>query len=173
MPPKPHSAILTRTLSLWRNTLLLPVYFTAFSVIILLLQAIFSLKIVRSLAGRLFSSSYELIQDEDDVTPLAAPPTGRNGIFSDLKAHIKASGGATVFTYKAVRLLGCLSLLAFTIATAVILEEQSSASHFSSFLKKKKHGGKHENRDGYTFSTAEWLQVGLCLVYVGSLSPSS
>lgn len=86
------------------------------------------------------------------------------GILADIKVHIDAKGGPVIFTYKILRLLGCLGLVGMTIATLVIDENGRQTSFLEALKRKKKKKKKNASSDAFT--EAEWLQVALCLTYV-------
>jgi hypothetical protein len=93
------------------------------------------------------------------------------GFWSDARAHVKACGGPVVFTFKILRLLGCLALLSITIAVFIVTEEaNTSGLDWLGDLKKghhsKKRGGKKRNPANEWFSQAEWIQLALCVFYV-------
>lgn len=107
-------------------------------------------------------------RDESDDVQLEVVSSPHEGIVNDIKAHITSLGGLTIFTYKIVRLLGCLVLVALTIATLIVNDYHNTTG--SSILDAlKKHKGKKKSKSkkpSETFSQSEWLQIALCLAYV-------
>ncbi|EJD04272.1 uncharacterized protein FOMMEDRAFT_106872 [Fomitiporia mediterranea MF3/22] len=152
---KPHHPI-------WKDTLLFPAYFAILSVVVLLLYGISVSKPVQSLLPRLYPNrNVPNAQETNDAVSQEA--LQHNGVLADIKLHVNAKGGPVIFAYKVLRLVGCLALVGFTIAT-LIIDEQGRESSFLDALKKKKKKKKHA-RASDEFTEAEWLQVALCLAY--------
>lgn len=122
---------------------------------------------VAKLIARLSSKGkYEPLEDEEETAVDHSVATPHEGVLSDLKLHIKLMGGAQIFFYKVLRLLGCLTLVALTIVTLVVDENAKEGSGLIGLLKKKKHKGKRKPSHSDSFTTEEWLQVALLLTYV-------
>ncbi|KAJ1309694.1 hypothetical protein OPQ81_006459 [Rhizoctonia solani] len=117
------------------------------------------------------------------VVLAAAPqPTVRQhtGFFPDLRSHIKAHGGPTIFAWKVLRLVSCLILIGLTIAAAVSINEghntigtkeyelSGESDIYSGVNRISKEWGKkikkHKKRARW-FSTSEWIEISLCLFY--------
>jgi hypothetical protein len=109
---------------------------------------------------------YERLDEDEDVPADGAVANPREGVMSDIRAHIQSMGGTEIFVYKLLRLIGCLTLVGLTIATLVIDEQTRDSSGLLDLLKKKKHKGKKKSNHSDSFSHDEWLQVALLLTYV-------
>ncbi|QRW00058.1 ABC transporter transmembrane region [Ceratobasidium sp. AG-Ba] len=143
-------------------TLLIPAICAALSAVIFLLHLVFTSGPVRRLLGR---------QSEDD--DIAAPVVRQHsGFFPDLKSHIRGHGGAIIFGWKMLRLVSCVALTALTIVAIVLTNEghktvgtkdwdevDTLSKHWG---KKHKKHKKHQHR---WFSTAEWMEISLCMFY--------
>ncbi|KAL5534538.1 hypothetical protein ACEPAG_1001 [Sanghuangporus baumii] len=162
LSPESNVAVMIFGLSprhtVWKNTLLFPAYLAALSAVFIILKGVLGLKPVRSLVTRAFRRP--ITEETDDGIGQDVPEHG--GILADIKMHIDAKGGPVIFTYKMLRLLGCLTLVGLTIATLVI-DETDRQTGFLEILKKKKKKKKHARSDEFT--EAEWLQVAVCLTY--------
>lgn len=86
--------------------------------------------------------------------------------FGQVRAHIAIHGGGVIYTYKVVRLVGCLALLGLSIAT-LILEETGQIEN-ALFNITGKWGKKHpkHNKKHAGFTNAEWVQVALVITSV-------
>lgn len=143
--------------SKWANELFLPAYLAVFSAIVLFSRGILSTGVVQDL-----SQSEDEVEDivvEPDVSPI-------NGIICDIKTHVQSMGGPIIFSYKILRLLGCLVLVVLSIATD---GEERGASKGSE-VARKKHKGRKKTTGKSGFTDAEWLQVALSLTYVSVTS---
>ena len=148
---------------MWRNELLIPAYLSAFSILLLLLHALLSSKLVRRpVASKQPSEAIDEEEEEAITEPAASPHAG---IINDIKTHVHSMGGPVIFTYKVLRLLGCLVLVVLTIVTLVIDEEQRTGT-LGFGVAKKKHKGSRKGKGGAGFTKAEWLQIALGLTYV-------
>ena len=67
------------------------------------------------------------------------------GIVNDIKAHVASLGGPTIFAFKIVRLLGCLILVALTIATLIVYDYHNTSGN-DILDSLKKHKGKKKNK---------------------------
>ncbi|KLO19974.1 P-loop containing nucleoside triphosphate hydrolase protein [Schizopora paradoxa] len=153
---------------LWANDLLFPAYLCALSALILLIHRIACTEVVRRLVSRLLGLGKLSIDREDsDDVQLEVVSSPHEGIVNDIKAHVASLGGPTIFSYKIVRLLGCLILVALTIATLIVYDyHNASGSNILETLKK--HKGKKKSKSkkpSETFSQSEWVQIALCLAY--------
>jgi hypothetical protein len=112
---------------------------------------------VRSLRARLFKSDAPITDDAQDED------TGEvhAGFVEETKAHIRKHGGSTVFTFKVLRLVSSLALLACFVITLVLEEE--GEIHGKAFTYKR---GKKHHRKYYVFTRAEWMQFALAMTSV-------
>ncbi len=155
--------------SLWANDYLFPAYLCAISALILVVHRVACSAIVQRLATRLLVFRKPPIeQEESDDAQLEIVSSPHEGIVNDIKTHIVSLGGPTIFVYKILRLLGCLALVALTIATLIINDyHDSSGNNFVAGLKKRKGKKKSKSKKpSESFSSSEWLQISLCLAYV-------
>ena len=121
---------------IWRESLAIPAYATAVSVVVLFLHWVVVSGPVQRLVTRLFSSN----QDEQEDGP--------SDVLLVEKSHVEKLGGTVIFGYLIARLLSCLALLGLSIATLLLQHDQN-------ILK---------------YGVGDWLQLGLCGVYVSLTS---
>lgn len=148
--------------SIWANGLFFPAYVAFFSATVLFLHGILSSGVERGLSQS---------EDEDEVVDVivepAVPPL--TGIISGIKTRVQSMGGPITFSYRVLRLLGCLVLVVLSIATLVMDGEERGTSKGSEVVRKK-HKGRKKTTGKSGFTDAEWLQVALSLTYVSSAS---
>ncbi|KZP16764.1 P-loop containing nucleoside triphosphate hydrolase protein [Athelia psychrophila] len=146
--------------SIWHDSLLVPAYISAASAALLIIHVIHLSKPAKRL--------YALIVPNLSLgtTELSGPEL-EQGIqpatfFGQVRAHIAIHGGGVIYTYKVVRLIGCLALLGLSIAT-FILEETGQIHFMYNITGKwgKKHPKRNKKHAGFT--NAEWVQVALCV----------
>ncbi|QRV86022.1 ABC transporter transmembrane region [Ceratobasidium sp. AG-Ba] len=143
-------------------TLLIPAICAALSAVIFLLHLVFTSGPVKRLLGR---------QSEDD--DVAAPVVRQHsGFFPDLKSHIRGHGGAIIFGWKMLRLASCVALTALTIVAIVLTNEGHKTvgtKDWNEVDTLSKHWGKkhkkHKKHQHRWFSTAEWMEISLCMFY--------
>lgn len=155
--------------SVWLNSLLVPAYLTAFSVLIISLHLISNTKLAKKIYARLFSS--ETDKSEESSLDTASSPV-HSGLCADLRQHVISLGGIEIFVFRVLRLVSCVALLAFTI-TSLILEKREDSEPSQFTLYGKHWGKKHPHqRDASNklFTKHEWLHVALALTYVGHIS---
>ncbi|KAF8744087.1 P-loop containing nucleoside triphosphate hydrolase protein, partial [Rhizoctonia solani] len=161
----------------WAHTLLIPAACAVVSIILLLLHVVLAATPAKRLIARFRSRNV----DEDDVDSIPQQPIVRQhtGFFPDLRSHIKAHGGTTVFAWKVLRLLACFALTALTVGAIVSINEghktigtkvyeytEELDLDMDTLTKKwgKKHR-KHKKKRERWFSTAEWIEISLCMFY--------
>ncbi|EUC62288.1 ABC transporter, partial [Rhizoctonia solani AG-3 Rhs1AP] len=160
----------------WAHALLIPAACAGLSIVLLLLHVILTATPVKHYIARL--RGREVVDDDLPQQPVLRQHTG---FFPDLRTHIKGHGGPTVFTWKVLRLLACLALTGLTIAAIVSITEGhntigTNEYHLSDELdadpdmdELSKKGGKkhkkHKKRRARWFSTAEWIEISLCMFY--------
>ncbi|KZS93246.1 P-loop containing nucleoside triphosphate hydrolase protein [Sistotremastrum niveocremeum HHB9708] len=142
--------------SIWLHPLLIPVYVALFSIFIFALHGIARIPAVSRLLVR-WKLREEPTETESD------PPTHTGGLYTDIKEHIRKEGGLYIFSLKALRLAGCLTLVGLTIAV-IISEKHDHAKTSEKHWGKKKKKGKKRNQDVW-FTDDEWVQIGLCFVF--------
>lgn len=126
-----------------------------------------------------------LLSNADEPVLLVAPtpPSPRilqahgGGFLSDLDAHVAELGGWTILLFNVIRFLGCLALLALTIA-AVVVDSEKSADPYGGVeqslmevLKKWKKGEKKKKEEGRerrreAFGREEWVEVGQVVAFL-------
>ncbi|CAE7169341.1 unnamed protein product [Rhizoctonia solani] len=156
----------------WAHTLFIPAACAAVSIIILLLSTILVAAPVRRYFDKLRGRN--LNEHSSTPQPIARQ---RAGFFPDLRAHVREHGGPTVFAWKTLRLLACIALTGLTIAAVVSIREGHNTiganeyemdmdSDLDALIKKRgnKHE-KHKKKRARWFSTAEWIEISLCLFY--------
>ncbi|KAK7064563.1 ATP-binding cassette transporter [Favolaschia claudopus] len=143
--------------SLPKDTFIVPAAVSAVSVVLLLVHLFWASVWGRKLRVFLFKTS-----ESENTEPIAIPPVG---LVAELKEHVSRHGGAVIFAYKLVRLVACLALLGLSIASLAITETQKSESGHAGVFGKwgKKHPKK--NHDHSALSSAEWLQLGMCMTF--------
>jgi hypothetical protein len=151
--------------SLWTHPLLVPSYAVLASIVILLLQTIFSGPI-RALRARISATA----EDACTAGESSASST-RTGLVSAVKDHVERSGGSIIFVFQLSRLVLVLSLLVLSIFS--FLQEEGLHSADSGLNPLNKHWGKRRRRKhrnggggGGLFTEREWLDLAACLSYV-------
>ena len=130
------------TCRVWRDSLLFPAYLATLSAVSLIIKGALGLKWVRSLVSRVSCSRKQTEEEIDEANAYEVVEHG--GILADIKAHVNAKGGPVIFAYKTLRLIGCLLLVALTIAT-LVMDENDRQTGFLEVLKKKKRKKKNKN----------------------------
>jgi hypothetical protein len=164
----------------WAHSLLIPATCAGVSIVLLLLRVSLSTAVVKRLVAKLRGQQV----DEDDADSVPQQPVLRQhtGFFPDLRSHINAHGGAIVFAWKVLRLLSCLALTGLTIGAIVSINGGhkitgigESQLIYSPYLdldigalgKSRENKHKKHSRNRYTwFSTAEWIEISLCVFFV-------
>ncbi|KAJ1309715.1 hypothetical protein OPQ81_006480 [Rhizoctonia solani] len=161
----------------WAHTLLIPAACAVVSVILLLLHVLLTITPVKRYITKL--RGREL--DEEDSPPQQPVVRQHTGFFPDLRSHIKAHGGPSIFAWKVLRLVSCLILTGLTIAAIISINEGHDTigtkeyelddeldldSDVDAMSKKwKKKHKKHKKKRARWFSTAEWIEISLCMFY--------
>ncbi|KAI9434174.1 hypothetical protein H4582DRAFT_2177883 [Lactarius indigo] len=147
--------------SFWIHPLLIPSYLALLSVLVLLVQAIFSFGPVQRLHGEY--APVAATHGDSGVTVSAT----RTGFMSTVKDHVENAGGSVIFTFQVLRLLVVLALLALAIFSSVQEEGQQHVSPLSavSALNGREHEGKR-HYGGDSLTKREWLSLTLCLTYL-------
>jgi len=148
----------------WTHPLLIPSYAVLASILVLLLQIIFSSGPIKALRARISASTeYTGTAGEYSVS------STRTGLISAVKEHVERSGGSVIFVFHLSRLVTVLALLALSIFG--FLQEEGLHSADSHLGTLNKHWGKwrkhrHGGSGGGSFSKREWLDLAACLNYV-------
>ncbi len=141
------------------DSFIIPLYVVIASAVIFLLQIVFSSRRVRRLFWR--STDAPIAADEEpQLEPEAVFQPA--GYFQDLKEHVSQSGGPKIFTYRVLRLVGCLVLLGLSIATLVLDVEENELETSGKWGKKH----KKKPRGDRWLKPREWLAASLCLTFV-------
>ncbi|KEP49369.1 ABC transporter [Rhizoctonia solani 123E] len=166
-------AALTAAKPKWTHTLLIPAACAGVSIALLLFNTILAIAPVRRYIAKLRGRE---VNDRDSPPehPIVRQHTG---FFPDLRSHAKGHGGPTVFSWKVLRLLACLALTGLTIAAIISINEGHSVIGKNEYdlsdefdidsdtnTLNKKWEKKHKKRTHW-FSTAEWIEISLCLFY--------
>ncbi|CAG7846211.1 ATP-binding cassette transporter abc4 Short=ABC transporter abc4; AltName: Full=ATP-energized glutathione S-conjugate pump abc4; AltName: Full=Glutathione S-conjugate-transporting ATPase abc4 [Serendipita indica DSM 11827] len=139
--------------SIYKSTLLIPVYLAGVSFLIALVHLIiFATPLKRTLFQRL-APSRTVIHNEPE------PPTG---LTSEVKANIASNGGIVLWSYKVARLFGSLALFGVAITAAIVASDNTLHTNGKHWGKKHRHRNRHKNR----FSDYEWLQIVLAAFYL-------
>lgn len=80
------------------------------------------------------------------------------------KDHVFQSGGTKIFTYRVLRLVGCLGLLGLSIVSLVLDIEESYISDIRDKAQKRR-----PYSDTW-LKPKEWLTTSLCLTFVSSIT---
>lgn len=139
--------------SFWIHPLLIPSYAALASILVLILQIIFSALRARA-------------EDTSTAGEYNASST-RTGLLSAVKDHVEKSGGSIIFVFHLSRLVLVLSLLVLSIFC--FLQEEALHSADSGLGTLNKHWGKWRNRkhrNRSSFSQREWLDLAACLNYL-------
>lgn len=142
------------------DSFIIPLYASIASAAIFLLQIVFSSRRVRQLFWR--RNDAPLVMDEE---PQEAEATIQPvGYFQDLKEHVSQSGGAKIFTFRVLRLAGCLVLLGLSI-TSLVLDVEENESELETSGKWGKKPNKKPRGDGW-LEPEEWLAASLCFTFL-------
>ncbi|KAF5375212.1 hypothetical protein D9758_000001 [Tetrapyrgos nigripes] len=141
----------------YTNTILIPLYCAAISVVALLLHIVFVSKPVQRWFGK----------NSDESEPQAAIPLHAS-LVGEVREHIKEHGGLVIFSYMLARLAGSLVLLGLSITSLVIDEVKRSGPQDQDDASiMGKWGRKHpRHRYGAHFSKREWLEAAMSLTYL-------
>jgi hypothetical protein len=142
--------------SIWTSTLFIPVYLGLVSATVGILHIILLTTPLKKYFVTPPSTTRILLHVESD------PPTG---FLAEIKGNIKSNAGLTIWTYKVLRLIGCLALVAFSVVAAVIATDDTY--HTEGKHWGKKHRGRHGHKGrSSNFSDYAWIQIVLTAFYV-------
>ncbi|KAI0758154.1 multidrug resistance-associated ABC transporter [Fomes fomentarius] len=102
---------------IWKDTLAYPIAATAASALLLSLQLLFRSTPVQRLLGKVINS---------DVSSKAGDDLEATGSNEQQVSHVARHGGPVIFAHKVVRLLSTLTLLALSIAGAVLNDREDN-----------------------------------------------
>ncbi|PBK67572.1 P-loop containing nucleoside triphosphate hydrolase protein [Armillaria solidipes] len=135
------------------DSLIIPFYASIASVLILLIQGV-----------KGFLRQVEDTKDgpvDTDEEPAEIDPAVRaTDYLQQFKDHVSQSGGTKIFTYRVLRLVGCLGLLGLSIAILVLDIEESYISDIRDKAQKKR-----PYSDTW-LKPKEWLTTSLCLTFL-------
>src|ERR1700691_6072995 len=111
---------LSRTTSIWQDSLVVPRYISATSVAILILHIILLSQTFKRVYGCLTPKSRRAVPDASTREHLQGmhPPS----FSGQMREHVALHGGTAIFLHKVARFVGCAVLLGVSVAT-LILEE--------------------------------------------------
>ncbi|KAF8213492.1 hypothetical protein K438DRAFT_1956873 [Mycena galopus ATCC 62051] len=140
--------------TIWEDTLVVPAVVAAASAVLLLVHLFLASVWGRKLRG---ASEAEAVDPPSAIRPV--------GLVAEVKEHVSHHGGGVIFVFKLVRLVACLALLGFSIASLAITEAHKSETGQASIFGKwgKKHPKK--NHDSPALTVTEWLQLALCMTF--------
>ncbi|KAJ7785923.1 hypothetical protein B0H16DRAFT_1657372 [Mycena metata] len=105
--------------------------------------------------SRTVTSESEVVDPAPSVRPV--------GVAAELRQHVAEQGGSVIFAFKLVRVAACLTLLGLSIASFAITETRKPGT--SIFGKWGKKHPKKTKPETPTLSTAEWLQLAMCMTF--------
>ncbi|KAJ3819299.1 hypothetical protein F5880DRAFT_1595008 [Lentinula raphanica] len=154
---------------IFTDSLIIPLYIAASSILLLLVHLIANSKPLRKLFRSLGPSS-------EEVVPEVHTPAS---FIQELKLHVGSLGGPVIYAFMLARLIGSLALLGLSIATLMLeLEEvyRAEVDPKSSQLLGQledfviafgKWGKKHpKNKYGTISTKQEWLEAAMCLTFL-------
>ncbi|KAJ3760576.1 hypothetical protein EV360DRAFT_81041 [Lentinula raphanica] len=151
---------------IFTNSLIIPLYIAAFSILILLVHLIANSKPARKLFRRSGTSS------EEAVVPELQP----DSLIQELKLHVGSLGGPAIYAFILARLIGSLALLGLSVTTLVLEEvHREEVDQSSQLLGQEgdvvdtfgKWGKKHPKKKSDThFTKREWLEAAMCLTFL-------
>ncbi|TFK30740.1 ATP-binding cassette transporter [Coprinopsis marcescibilis] len=147
---------------LWSNTLIIPAYVALLSSALIVVHTTVSSRRVRKLWARLTGAappgqSSESYQNERREATLA----------TDLAEHVQEQGGAVIFAFQLLRFLSCAALLALSIASLVV--DQEDLANVFIFGKK---GKKRKEKERARLTERELLDMILAMTNFYALSLS-
>lgn len=144
---------------------MVPAYLSAASAVILILHVILLSNPAKKIYRRLLPKSRHS-ESEPSATDLSQGIYPAS-FFGQVKEHISLHGGVVIFTFKVLRLVGCLALLGVSLATLILEETGKIDDMLYGITGKwgKKHR-KHKHSKNEQFTQAEWVQVALVLTSV-------
>ncbi|KAJ7785936.1 hypothetical protein B0H16DRAFT_1681200 [Mycena metata] len=140
----------------WQDSLVLPALVGALSTALLLLHLFLA-----SAWGRKLRAFVSRTSESEVVDP--APSVRPVGVAAEVRQHVAEQGGSVIFAFKLVRVAACLTLLGLSIASFAITETRKPGT--SIFGKWGKKHPKKTKPETLTLSTAEWLQLAMCMTF--------
>ncbi|KAK0198511.1 hypothetical protein F5146DRAFT_1100167 [Armillaria mellea] len=146
--------------AIYTNNLIIPAYVAAASAALLILHILLSWTPVKRFISRLQKN-----KNISDNNQESQPTTQSFGILVEVREHVALHGGPTIFFYMGFRFLGSLTLLALSVASLVLDEQDKTHDNVGLYGKwGKKHKGKKEHSRAFT--NEEWLETSLCLTFL-------
>ncbi|KAF7377837.1 hypothetical protein MSAN_00207200 [Mycena sanguinolenta] len=99
------------------NTLILPVYVAVGSLVTFLASILWQSRLGRRVRASFFKTSP--LDDAESLSPVSV---------LSISDHIAEHGGTTIFVFEIARLVGCLTLLAISLAASILDEEDQETS---------------------------------------------
>lgn len=161
-----RETVLVAPSSNFARPLLIPAACALISIILLLLHVIFTAQPVKRYVAKLRGRT--VTEDDEPPQPIIRQHTG---FFPDLRSHIEGHGGGAIFAWKILRLLACITLTVLTIVAINSINEGHKTIgmndvNWDTDILGKKH--KKPKKRARWFSTAEWIEISLCLFYVST-----
>ncbi|KAJ8082215.1 hypothetical protein PM082_008062 [Marasmius tenuissimus] len=142
---------------IWTSELILPLYIALASGLILLVHVLFTATSLKNLLRKRKPDT------ESSASQSISSPA--EGLFEEVRVHIRDHGGASIFVCHLLRLACTLALLGLAIVSLVLdVEDNEPVGGIGAFSKKKKK--KHIGRVSEELSTREWLQFAMCLTFL-------
>jgi hypothetical protein len=105
----------------WGDTLILPAIVAAASAVLLVIHLLWASAWGRKLRAFVFRTSDQAITEPGTFTQPV-------GLVTEVKEHVAQHGGVTIFAFKLVRLVACLTLLGLSIASLALTETRQSGA---------------------------------------------
>lgn len=102
----------------FRNSLAIPVYFSAASVLIFAIHILHTWRPIMKICGRLLLRHKAVGQEAHSQDGTAVDTTPQPSL--QVQSHILSHGGLAIFAFEVARLLGCLLLMALSLATVLV-----------------------------------------------------
>lgn len=144
--------------SIWEDSLVLPPFFAAISLLVIVTHYISTREFARRAWAHLTKNPIE--EEEPSEQNVVTYP---GGFFADLRRHAESLGGVDILAYRVLRLLSVFTLVGLSVATFVIEEAPSPHPKTTGKHWGKKH---RRNRGGNTLTPSEWLDLAISMTYV-------
>ncbi|KAF8898485.1 hypothetical protein BD779DRAFT_1607278 [Infundibulicybe gibba] len=144
------------------DTLAIPAYVVIASAVGLLLHIILVSSPVQRIYARITSRGSNPLEQESSSHTYIQP----TGMMAEVREHVATHGGRVIFAHKIARLVGCLTLLGLSVASAIIDESSKGPHERVTIFGKwgKKHKGK--THPSPALSVTEWLELAMCICYL-------
>ncbi|KAI0306147.1 hypothetical protein B0F90DRAFT_1814940 [Multifurca ochricompacta] len=139
---------------LWTHPLFIPSYFALASIVVLVLQATFSIGPLKRLRARIFPTVEEAGAPGETRTS-----SNRTSLVSAISDHVEQSGGSTIFLFHISRLVFVLTLLGLSIFDFIQEKEQQQHTVDPALNSLSKHWGKKHKNNITMVSYASFLAL--------------